>query len=135
MACVGTLTMTASRLALPVALLAVAAAVETASGRQSVLLDGADWNFQLHEAQLADADAGAANQSGTIGVPGCWEAQGFGKQTVQMNHQVTTGDNAGGKQGAVGVYSKTVSLAPCSVKGARAVLTVDQVHAPGLSLL
>ena len=34
--------------------------------------------------------------TGTIQVPGAWEAQGYGSATAQMLHQVVTGDNARG---------------------------------------
>ena len=39
--------------------------------------------------------------------------------------QVLTGDNAKGKQGAVGVYSKSIVLEPCGA-GATAVFMVDR---------
>jgi hypothetical protein len=59
-------------------------------------------------------------------VPGSWEAQGYGNETEQMRKQVLTGDSAKGSEGAVGIYTKTVTLPPCSVAGAKAVFTVDQ---------
>jgi len=58
-------------------------------------------------------------------VPGSWEAQGFGNQTIQMKWQVLTGDRVKGRKGAVGVYKKTVSVPPCA-GGGTPIFTVDQ---------
>ena len=88
--------------------------------RQSASLDG-EWNFTLREPKAP----GFSDESGTITVPGSWEAQGFGNETIQMWHQVRTGDNVKGTKGAVGIYTRTVSLDECAVSGARAVFMVD----------
>jgi beta-galactosidase/beta-glucuronidase len=88
------------------------------TGRMTTSLDG-EWSFVL-------VQPSASNQSGKIMVPGSWEAQGYGNETVQMRKQVLTGDNAKGSEGAVGIYTKTVMLPPCAVAGAKAVFTVDQ---------
>jgi hypothetical protein len=94
--------------------------------RQRVSLDG-EWNFSLHAPAAAGALLGPV-QTGTILVPGSWEAQGFGTQTVQMHHQVLTGDNARGQRGAVGVYTQSLKLpAPCPAAH-RPVFMVDQVR-------
>ena len=69
------------------------------AARQSFSLDGT-WQFSLHSptpASDAGAALGPAVQTGPIQVPGSWEAQGFGNETVQMVHQVLTGDNAKGQ--------------------------------------
>ena len=86
---------------LAVALVAVAGPV---SGRTSISLDG-EWNFKLLAPRppprpMEDLNNGAAQEEllllavGTIGVPGSWEAQGYGTETVQMHWQVLTGENA-----------------------------------------
>ena len=86
--------------------------------RETANLDGA-WQFSL----LNPAGAGTTGgtQSGTILVPGSWEAQGYGNQTLTMRSQVTTGTNAG----AVGTYTKQLSLPICA-PGASTVFMVDQ---------
>eukprot|EP01052_Picozoa_sp_SAG31_P023448 SAG31_NODE_1933_length_6879_cov_3.230973_3_plen_812_part_00 len=89
----------------------------TMTARHAYSLDG-EWNLQLQ---------GANNQSGPIKVPGSWEGQGFGTETVQMWHQVLTGDNARGARGVVGVYSKPLKLPaePCPA-GHKVFFMVDQ---------
>ena len=69
--------------------------------RQVVSLDG-EWQFEL----LAGDNV---TQRGTIQVPGAWEAQGYGTETVTYRSQVVTGQNTG----AVGVYTKKLVLSPC----------------------
>jgi hypothetical protein len=100
----------------------------TAPGvRQVVSLDG-EWQFQLLAGGdgVCDAIGGhsgcAVSQSGTIQVPGAWEAQGFGNETVTYWNQVVTGQNTG----AVGVYTKKLALSPCQAPGAKPVFMVDQ---------
>lgn len=69
-------------------------------------LDG-EWNFSLLGSDAIDVPSGASStlpysstptllQKGTIQVPGSWEAQGYGSETMQMRWQVLTGDNAAG---------------------------------------
>ena len=101
----------ARQLACAAAALSLLAVLSCAEG---TLLDG-EWDFALS----------APAQTGKIMVPGSWEAQGYGNETVQMKHQVLTGDNARGKKGAVGVYSKSVVIEPCDEGGA-AVFMVDR---------
>ena len=98
-------------------LLALPLLASCAAARHVYSLDG-DWNLQLQ---------GGDNQSGPIKVPGSWEGQGFGTETVQMRHQVLTGDNARGARGVVGVYSKLLKFPaePCPA-GHKAVFMVDQ---------
>jgi hypothetical protein len=79
-----------------------------------------------HERRYGKA-LGFTNQSGKITVPGAWEAQGYGNQTVQMHTQVLTGDTVKGKTGAVGRYSRTVTLPQCSVAGSRVMLIVGRL--------
>eukprot|EP01052_Picozoa_sp_SAG31_P017558 SAG31_NODE_1206_length_9388_cov_7.855420_2_plen_1278_part_00 len=99
-------------------MMVAAAFSHRATARQSLSLDGA-WNFTLIGAQ--------GNQSGSIQVPGSWEAQGFGTETVQMRHQVLTGDNAHGGRGVVGLYTKKVNRADISCPARHtAFLMVDQ---------
>ena len=103
--------------------------------RQSVSLDGT-WQFSLY-APSASSDAGGelgpVVQTGTIQVPGSWEAQGYGNETVQMYHQVLTGDNAKGARGAVGVYTLSAKIPPCDDSQAKRVLTVDRgIHRHGI---
>ena len=47
--------------------------------------------------------------SGVIQVPGSFEAQGFGNETVQMRWQVLTGDRVKGRKGAVGIGRNVTS--------------------------
>lgn len=70
--------------------------------RLSLSLDG-EWGFTLS----------VGNQSGSIAVPGSFEAQGFGNETEQMWHQVLTGDNARGGRGVAGTYTKVVKPPVC----------------------
>lgn len=98
-----------SRLALLPLILA-----EAAAARQSLSLDG-QWGFKLS----------VGGQSGTIAVPGSFEAQGFGNETQQMWHQVLTGDNARGGRGVAGIYTKTVKPPSCPA-GHTPFFTVDQ---------
>lgn len=105
-----------------------AAAAGTTRGRQAFSLDGT-WKFSLHAPTSGGDALGPAVQTGTIQVPGSWEAQGFGNETVQMYHQVFTGDNAKGERGAVGVYSLSTEIPPCADSQAKQVFTVDRgVH-------
>ena len=101
---------------------------ETTRGRQAFSLDGT-WKFSLHAPSGGGDALGPAVQTGTIQVPGSWEAQGFGNETVQMYHQVITGDNAKGERGAVGVYTLSTEIPPCDDSQAKRVFTVDRgVH-------
>ena len=86
-----------------------------AGQRDTICLDG-QWDFALSD-----------NHVGTINVPGSWEAQGFGNETVQMRTQVLTGDRTHTTKGAVGVYTKSVQVPACTVAGAKSMLMVDQV--------
>ena len=99
---------------------AAAASVADSGGvRQVASLDG-EWHFTL---QQPPAGAGSGTQqSGTILVPGSWEAQGYGNESLTMRAQVVTGTNAG----AVGTYSKQLALPPCKAAGARTVFMIDQ---------
>jgi hypothetical protein len=109
------------------ALLAASAAQAAAGGtlRQSFSLDGT-WKFALHAPTAANVGLGPAVQSGSIAVPGSWEAQGYGNETVQMRHQVVTGDNAKGARGAVGVYTLATTIPPCDDSQAKRILMVDR---------
>jgi beta-galactosidase len=123
--------------ALPLLLLAaadgsaVAAAASKAGVRQVVSLDG-EWQFTLLAGAGGVCDTDGSNssescavlQSGTIHVPGAWEAQGYGNETATMQAQVVTGQTTG----AVGVYTKKLVLpAGCQVaSGAKPVFMVDQ---------
>jgi hypothetical protein len=86
------------------------------AARQSLSLDG-EWRLQLQS---------GSNQSGSIQVPGSWEAQGFGTETVQMHHQVVTGDIAHGARGVVGVYTKKIKMPKQCPAGHKAFFMVDQ---------
>lgn len=86
-----------------------------ASARITFSLDGDDWEFQLSDPPL----------SGKISVPGAWESQGFGAETVQMRWQVLTGDNAKGQTGAIGVYQKALVNLSCPASAPQAMLCVD----------
>jgi hypothetical protein len=78
------------------------------------------WQFSLMQ-----PPPGGGLQTGTILVPGAWEAQGYGNETATMQTQVVTGGNTG----AVGTYSKKLTLSPCSAPGASTVFMVEQgVH-------
>lgn len=89
--------------------------------RQPVSLDG-EWQFALLSGSAGAGDSQVLVQSGTIQVPGAWEAQGYGNETATMRSQVVTGQNTG----AVGVYTKQLTLSPCQAPGAKHVFTVDQ---------
>ncbi len=104
--------------ALAITLLDSAEATVAGSGgpRQPVSLDG-EWQFAL-----VTPSTEVVLQSGTIQVPGAWEAQGYGNETATMRTQVVTGQNAG----AVGVYTKQLTLTPCQAPGAKPVFMVDQ---------
>ena len=78
------------------------------------------WQFSL-----VQPPPGGGTQTGSILVPGAWEAQGYGNETATMRTQVVTGGN----MGAVGTYSRKLTLAPCSTPGANTIFMVDQgVH-------
>jgi hypothetical protein len=98
------------------------ASVSSNGARRTTLLDG-QWGFRLDQPPVNNQPA--STQTGTIMVPGSWEAQGFGNETVQMHTQVVTGDRAKTTKGAVGTYTKSVTIAPCP-NGAAAVFMVDQ---------
>ena len=104
---------------------ATAAAAASPTSRQSFSLDG-DWKFTLHAPSAAGGALGPAVQAGKIAVPGSWEAQGYGNETIQMNTQVLTGDNAKGARGAVGVYTLAAAPSACDNTAATRVLTVDR---------
>ena len=92
-----------------------AAATTPPAARQSFSLDGT-WQFSLHS-PTPSSDAGGALgpavQTGPIQVPGSWEAQGFGNETVQMVHQVLTGDNAKGQVCSRWPANRPLRLATC----------------------
>ena len=96
-----------------------AASAEVSPGRLSTSLDG-EWQFKLVQ------PGSAGTQIGTIQVPGSWEAQGFGNETVEMRTQVLTGVRAATRgAGALGIYTKKVALPACD-GGSTAVFMVDQ---------
>lgn len=116
-----------------VSVLVVAAAVAPSGGRQVVSLDG-EWQFALLASDTSpgdgdsvcrdgrDSGCGTVLQSGTIQVPGAWEAQGYGNETATMWTQVMTGQNTG----VVGLYTKRLALSPCQAPGAQHVFMIDQ---------
>ena len=71
------------------ALLAASAAPAAAGGstlRQSFSLDGT-WKFALHAPTAANVGLGPAVQSGSIAVPGSWEAQGYVRQECGSSYR------------------------------------------------
>jgi beta-galactosidase/beta-glucuronidase len=94
--------------------------------RQRKSLDG-DWKFELHgPAAPNSTQLGPMIKSGSINVPGSWEAQGYGNSTGSMRYQVLTGDSAKGARGAVGIYTVNVTFDECTVDNATVVLTIDR---------
>eukprot|EP01048_Picozoa_sp_COSAG05_P011443 COSAG05_NODE_1078_length_5954_cov_7.170794_5_plen_370_part_00 len=106
--------MTLARLMLTTLAAAAVSVVAGGSARQAVSLDG-EWQFTL-------LNPTGDTQSGSIQVPGSWEAQGYGNETATMRTQVVTGLNTG----AIGTYTKKLVLPPCSAPGDSTVLMVDQ---------
>lgn len=81
---------------------AASATSATASGREALSLDGGGWTLTLDPGNPATARLRAAGRktNGPITVPGAWEAQGFGEETTQMEHQYI----------GAAVYARTVAL-------------------------
>jgi beta-galactosidase/beta-glucuronidase len=76
--------------------------VATSQSRESLSLDGSGWILTLDPSHPTTRRLAArgAKTSGGITVPGAWEAQGFGDETVQMKHQYI----------GAATYSRTVRL-------------------------
>lgn len=58
------------------------------SPRQWMSLDG-EWKFQLDPLSVGEVEHWYSNPEkvqGTISVPGCWQAQGYGEPTGYLKH-------------------------------------------------
>ena len=99
--------------------LAAASGAHAADGREAFALDG-EWEFQLDpENNGEESGWGAGEQafSGHVGVPGSWDAQGFGEETEKLRHQFI----------GTGWYRRVVDI-PREWQGRRLFLCVGNVH-------
>lgn len=102
-----------------IALATAYSAAHAVEGRATFSLDGA-WEFQLDPERQGEANGWASGEeafSGRVGVPGAWDAQGFGEETDKLRHQFI----------GVGWYRKVVDI-PAHWNGRRIFLCLANVH-------
>jgi beta-galactosidase/beta-glucuronidase len=92
-----------------------------AAAVQTMSLDGADWLLELNPADPAVLRMKAAGNKtkGPISVPGAWQAQGFGEETVALKNQYI----------GAATYSKTVAVpAPMVAKGRSLWVVAERIE-------
>ncbi len=102
-----------------IALATASYAARAAEDRAVLSLDG-EWEFQLDLEDNGEASGWSAGEkafSGGIGVPGAWDAQGYGEETDKLRHQFI----------GVGWYRKVIDI-PADWNGRRVFLCVANVH-------
>jgi len=102
-----------------IALAAAYSAAHAADGRATFSLDG-EWEFQLDPERNGETNGWSSGDqafSGRIGLPGSWDAQGFGEETDKLRHQFI----------GVGWYRKVVDI-PADWNGRRIFLCLANAH-------